>query len=421
MQLSLTPGQIIEKTVREEWGRILASLVKMLGDFQLAEDCLQDAVVSAMHHWGRNGLPNSPAAWLITTARRKAIDRLRRDKNAASKQDEISYLLDLENQTMGETETDVFPDKRLEMIFTCCHPALEEKTRVALTLRTLGGLTTEEIAGAFLDRPEAMAQRLVRAKKKISLAGIPYAIPDGDVLPERISSVLRVIYLIFNEGYSATAGDTLMRSDLSEEAIRLARIVYQLLPEETEVSGLLALMLLHDSRRFARVGEHGQMVALEEQDRSLWDSGKMREGSALLRASLPKRRLGPYQLQAAISAVHAESPHWSQTDWPQIEALYDLLYSIQPSAVVRVNQAIAVSHARCVEVGLKMLNAAGHDGRLERYQPFHAAKADLLARSGNLSEAAGCLRTAIDLTENDLECAFLQAKLEKLGGNGPHQ
>lgn len=406
----LTLERAINQTVREEWGRILASLVKTLGDLQLAEDCLQDAVVSAMSHWQKNGLPNSPAAWLITAARRKAIDRLRKDRNFASKQREISYLLDLENQLIDESEPDVIPDKRLEMIFTCCHPALEQKTRVALTLRTLGGLTTDEIASAFLDKPEAMAQRLVRAKKKISLAGIPYEIPDNADLPERISSVLNVIYLVFNEGYSASSGDSLIRADLSEEAIRLARIVRQLLPDETEIGGLLALMLLHDSRRFARTSEDGEMISLEDQNRNRWDKAKIAEGASILEEILPRGRIGPYQIQAAISAVHAQSPSWPETDWQQIAAFYRLLYAIQPSNVVQINWAIAVSWADSIEAAMHMLQDANGDGRLDSYQPYFAARADLLARSENFAEAEFDLQRAIDLSENAMEKVFLEKK-----------
>lgn len=404
----------IEETVRKEWGRILASLVKTLGDFQLAEDCLQDAIVSAMGHWVRNGLPRSPAAWLITTARRKAIDRLRRDKTAADKQDEISHLLDLEHQASGESDPEIIPDKRLEMIFTCCHPALEEKTRVALTLRTLGGLTTEEIALAFLDQPSAMAQRLVRAKKKIALAGIPYEVPAETALRERLSSVLRVIYLIFNEGYSASSGDRPTRADLSEEALRLVRIIGNLLPNETEVAGLLALMLLHDSRRLARIDEHGEMIALEDQDRTLWDQEKIAEGAALLKLVLPKHPLGPYRLQAAISAVHAESASWQTTDWDQILALYTLLHSLQPSPVVRINQTIALSYAHSPEVALTMLDEANEDGKLDRYQPYFAARADLLARAGRRKDAKACFERAIHLSDNGSERAFLTSKAARL-------
>lgn len=406
----LTLERVIEKTVREEWGRILACLVKSLGDVQLAEDVLQDAIMVAMDRWKTAGLPNSPAAWLITTARRKAIDRLRRDQKLASRKDEISYLLDLEHRMIDESASDDIPDKRLEMIFTCCHPALEEKSRVALTLRTLGGLTTEEIAHSFLDKPETMAQRLVRAKRKISLAGIPYEIPDRTLLPQRISSVLSVIYLIFNEGYFASSGASLVRADLCEEAVRLARVVYGLLPDETEVGGLLALLLLHDSRRSARMGKQGNMISLQEQNRSRWDSSKIAEGEAILKQILPKQRIGTYQLQAAISAVHAQSASWDDTDWPQIYALYQLLYQIQPSPVIRINQAVAVSYMRSIEEALEMLTAAADGGDLDRYQPYFAARADLLARAGRCDEARACFETAIELTGNEAEKAFLTKK-----------
>ena len=410
----LTLQETIDKTVREEWGRILASLVKTLDDFQLAEDCLQDAIVSAFNHWKRNGRPKSPAAWLITTARRKAIDKLRRDKNFAAKQADIANLTELDNQPEECDDVTAIPDKRLEMIFTCCHPAIEEKSRVALTLRTLGGLKTEEIASAFLDKSETMAQRLVRAKNKIKLAGIPYEIPSGEAMPERLSSVLRVIYFIFNEGYSASSGDQLIRAELTEEAIRLARIVSTLLPDETEVSGLLALMLLHDSRRYARTADDGEMIALEHQNRDRWDRAKIAEGSEILKRILPKQRIGSFQLQAAISAVHAQSPSWASTDWLQIEALYQLLYTIQPSPVVRLNQAIAVSYSRSVEAGLKMLNEEVFTEQMNTYQPYMAAKADLHLRSGNVGEAELCLMRAIELTKNEQEKAFLTRKIANL-------
>ncbi len=409
-----TLQQAIDTTVREEWGRILAALVKTLGDFQLAEDCLQDAIVSAMQHWQKNGLPDSPAAWLITAARRKAIDRLRRDQNFARKQVEISYLLDLDLQGDAGSEVDMIPDKRLEMIFTCCHPALAEKTRMALTLRTLGGLTTEEIAASFLDKPEAMAQRLVRARKKIALAGIPYQVPDAAVLPERLSSVLGVIYLIFNAGYSGVPGDKLIRTDLTEDALRLARIVRHLMPEEPETGGLLALLLLHDSRRFARTDANGDMVPLELQNRSRWDRAKIAEGAALLEATLPQQRVGPYQVQAAISAIHAQSPSWGATDWPQIEAFYQLLFAMQPSPVVSINRAIAISYASSAKAALAMLDAAASDGTLDQYQPYFAARADVLTRAGDRGGAKSCFETAIRLSQNVREKRFLERKMRLL-------
>jgi RNA polymerase sigma-70 factor (ECF subfamily) len=404
----------IDKTVREEWGRILASLVKTLGDFQLAEDSLQDALEAALNHWSKNGLPKSPSAWLIKTARRKAIDRLRRVQNFASKQPEISYLIDLDNQMQCEDEIEIIADKRLEMIFTCCHPALAEKTRIAFTLRTLGGLNTDEIAKAFLDKPEAMAQRLVRAKKKIKLAGIPYEVPDTEALPERLSTVLSVIYLIFNEGYLATSGEGAIRIDLSNEAIRLARIIAGLLPNEPEVRGLLALMLLHDARRHARLGSDGEMVALEHQNRSKWNKSRIEEGTAILKRTMAKGKIGQYQIQAAISALHVESGSWRETDWPQIAALYQLLYSIQPSSVVRINHAMAVSYATDIETAIAMLDAVKTQSDVEAYQPYYLARADLMERSGQVAKATRLLEKAIKLSDNKVQALFLKTKLEKI-------
>jgi RNA polymerase sigma-70 factor (ECF subfamily) len=415
MQPPQAAGRIVERTVREEWGRILATLIKHLGDIQFAEDCLQDAVLAAMRDWPRSGLPDAPAAWLITAARRRAIDRIRRDRRFADRRGDIAYLAQLDAVTEPDADPSGIPDKRLELIFTCCHPALDGKTRVALTLRTLGGLSTEQIAAAFLDKPATMAQRLARAKKKIALAGIPYEIPRAEVLPERIASVLSVIYLIFNEGYSASTGDGPLRADLCAEAIRLARIVHRLLPDTPEAAGLLALVLLHDSRRFARLDADGAMVALQDQNRRRWDRAKIAEGTALLRAALPRQRLGPYQLQAAISALHAESPAWDTTDWTQICALYDLLYAMQPTPVVRINQAMALSHARGPAAALRMLEeAAAASDRMAEYQPFHAARADLLARSGATDAARDSYRRAMDLTDNAAERAFLADRLARL-------
>lgn len=407
---SLTPKKTIEKTVREEWGRILASLVGGLKDFQLAEDCLQDAVVSAMEHWAKNGLPRSPAGWLITVARRKALDKLRRDQNFATKQAEIAYLLELENRPLDETLIDNIPDKRLEMIFTCCHPELEKKDQVALTLRTLGGLSTEEIAGAFLDTPDAMQKRITRAKKKISQGSIPYEIPAQSELMDRITSVLSVIYLVFNEGYSATKGDSLHRNDLTQEAIRLARILASLLPEHAETAGLLALMLLHDSRRQARTNKEGNLIPLEAQNRKRWNQDKIVEGVAILEGVLPRNELGPYQLQAAISGTHAQSASWEQTDWDEISKLYELLYIHQPSPVVRINQAVAASYAHSPEVALEMLKELRVSPKVKDYQPYHAALGDVLERVGDLDQASKCYQRAAELSDNAKEKAFLNNK-----------
>jgi RNA polymerase sigma-70 factor (ECF subfamily) len=404
----LSIKQTIDRTVREEWGRILASLVASLNDFQLAEDCLQDAVVSAMGHWTKNGLPRSPAAWLITVARRKALDKLRRAQNFAAKQHDITYLLELENQTSEADMVDMIPDKRLEMVFTCCHPALDAKSQVALTLRILGGLSTEEIASAFLDKPDAMQQRITRTKKKIARAGIPYAVPNKEELPERIATLLSVLYLIFNEGYSATSGNNIVRADITSEAIRLTRIVGLLLPDNTEIAGLLTLMLLHDSRRLARVGPKGEMIPLSDQNRDRWDQEKILEGVRILERVLPKKTIGPYQIQAAISAVHAQSPDWQRTDWHEISALYEMLYAIHPSPVVRINQAVAISHSKSVDNALEMMAEIAVDKKIDRYQPYHAAMADLLMRAGKTAAARASFMKAIDLTENIQEKLFLK-------------
>ncbi len=417
---SLTPDQIIEKTIREEWGRILAALVGGLNDLQLAEDCLQDAVVSAMHHWRKNGLPRSPAGWLITVARRKALDKLRRDQSFAKKQPEIAYLLDLENRPLDDTMLDAFPDKRLEMIFTCCHPALGQKSQVALTLRTLGGLTTEEIASAYLDTADGMQKRISRAKKKIAGAAIPYEIPDRQDLPDRIRSVLNVVYLIFNEGYTATKGDNLHRKDLSDEAIRLARILVSLMPEHAETAGLLALMLLHDARRATRTGPEGDLIPLEAQNRRRWNQSRIAEGVGILKKTLPKKQIGPYQLQAAISGVHAQSASWQQTDWHEISTLYELLYAHQPTPVVRINQAVAVSYAASPQFALEMLDQLADDPKVQDYQPYHAALGDLLERAGDADRALASYQRAMALTENARERNFLVEKSARVGLTRTH-
>ncbi len=410
-----TLDQTIDRIVREEWGRILASITKTLGDIQLAEDSLQDAVEAALKDWHLNGLPYSPAAWLITAARRKAIDRLRRTARFASKQPELAYLIAQDHQTIDDLpDKDAIADKRLEMIFTCCHPSLAQKTQVALTLRTIGGLTTEEIAQAFLDQPAAMAQRLVRAKNKIKLANIPYIVPGKDAMPERLRGVLATIYLIFNEGYAASSGANLTRVDLSDEAIRLARIMVHLMPDETEAAGLLALMLLHDSRRKARVDQAGAMIALEHQNRSLWDKSKIAEGTNLLKTALRRQQVGPYQVQASISALHVEAPDWNATDWPQIAALYNLLYEMQPSPVVAINHAMAISYAGTVADALIMLDEIAGEHDISTYKAYHVARADLLHRSGQLEDAQKSLKQAIVLTDNAIERAFMSEKLHAM-------
>lgn len=409
-----SPAQSVERIIREEWGRILSSLIRNLGDLQLAEDCLQDAAEAALRTWPETGLPRSPAAWLIATARRKAIDRLRRAGRFDEKASELAYLMALDRSEVDLEDPAAIEDKQLELVFTCCHPALEEKTRIALTLRTIGGLTTEEIAKAFLDKPSAMGQRLSRAKKKIRLAGIPYQVPSAEDLPERLRGVLATIYLIFNEGYAASSGAALTRVDLINEAIRLARIMARLMPDEAEIEGLLALMILHDARRAARTDRGGNMVALEDQNRALWDKAKIEEGTRRLKAVLRKGRVGPYQVQASISALHVEAKSWAETDWPQIAALYDLLYRIQPSPVVRINQALALSHMGEGPRALAMITEIGEAHDMSGYKAFYLASADILQRTGDVAQACELIEKALPLAENSTERAFLERKLKAL-------
>lgn len=406
--------QSINRLVREEWGRILASLVNTVGSLQLAEDALQDAVEIALLHWKENGIPKEPAAWLLTTAKRRAIDQLRRKARFDKLQPALSYSLDLEgsdNSAIDDEDDTVIPDKRLELIFTCCHPALDQKTRVALTLRALGGLTTDEIANAFLDKKSTMAQRLARAKHKIASTGIAYEVPPPEKLQERVNGVLSVVYFIFNEGYSASSGEQVIRTHLSDEAIRLGRVLQFLMPEHCEVAGLLSLMLLHESRRLSREDDNGDMVMLEHQNRMQWDSFKIEEGTALLKETLPRGQVGPYQLQAAISALHSESKHWEDTDWAQIAALYDLLYTMQPSPVVRVNQAVALSYARSPEAALELLDSLADQSIILEYQPYRIARAHILLRAGFKDEAAAQLRSAIEASDNAREKRFLEHRL----------
>ena len=410
------PSATIENTVRQDWGRILASLTRHTGDIELAEDSMQDALEAALIHWNKNGTPANPSAWLIKTAQRKAIDRIRRMARFKNKSQTIGLLIEEENKTYDPGCIDDFPDKRMELIFSCCHPALNEKSRIALTLRTIGGLTTEEIAAAFLDKPKALAQRLVRAKRKIKTANIPYAVPDKVDLPDRIKTVLAVIYLIFNEGYSASSGDNLIRAALVDEALRLGQIVHALLPDHAETAGLLALMLLHDARRPARSDDTQAYIPLEDHDRSLWETEKIIAADKILKSALLKKQIGPYQLQAAISAVHANSASWQATDWPQISALYGLLYQIQPSPVIRVHQALAQSYAYSPEQGLRLLEDLKSDTKLAAYPPFLLAMADLLKRSGDRAGAARYLERAIELSDNTIEKNFLLGKRRKLSG-----
>jgi RNA polymerase sigma-70 factor, ECF subfamily len=402
----------VERAFREESGRVLATLIRHLGgDFGLAEDALQDALATAITAWPRDGVPANPGAWITVTARRKAIDRIRRERVLADRVQALQTLMDLEQQAEPEPEDDsAVADDRLRLIFTCCHPALAIEARVALTLRTLGGLSTPEIARAFLVPEATMAQRLVRAKRKIAAAHIPYRVPTDDVLPDRLAGVLAVVYLVFNEGYAARDGARLVRADLCDEAIRLGRLLARLMPDDAETAGLLALMLLHDSRRAARVDADGRYVALPDQDRSRWDAMRVEEGTRTLDRALRLRRPGPYQLQAAIAALHATAPSGDETDWAQIARLYGELARHAPSPVVAVNRAVAVGMACGPRAGLALLDDLAANRRLAQYQPFHAARADLLRRAGDVDRAEAAYAEAIELSSNAVERAELERR-----------
>jgi RNA polymerase sigma-70 factor (ECF subfamily) len=408
----------VEAIFRRESGRIIATLIRIAGSFDVAEEAMQDAFTSALTAWQEKGIPDNPGAWITAVAHRRLIDHGRKERTRREKQEPLLYETPTAQQPEAEmlfqTAGNEYPDDRLRLIFTCCHPALNPEAQVALTLRTLGGLNTPEIARAFLLPEPTLAQRLVRAKRKIQDANIPYEIPPREQIQERLASVQSVIYLIFNEGYAATSGDSLIRRELCGEAVRLARMLAELLPMEPENLGLLALMLLHDSRRDARVSRDGKIVVLEEQDRALWEQEKIREGCDLVGRALRMRSIGTYQLQAAIAAVHCESLSAAETDWQEISALYRELFRISPSPVVALNHAVAVAMSEGLDRGLAQIDALREFGELERYHLFHAARADLLRRLGRDSEAAHAYQEALRLATNAVEQEYLRGRLNAL-------
>ena len=408
------PRARIERLYRAESRRVLATLIRVLGDFDLAEEALQDAFTAALAQWPRDGLPASPRAWLVSTGRFKAIDRLRRRARFDAALGELAARLDDQAPDPAGQDDQLLEDDRLRLIFTCCHPALSPDAQVAMTLREVCGLTTEEVAHGFLTGPPTVAQRIVRAKAKIRAAGIPYAVPPPAELADRLEIVLQVVYLVFTQGYGPASGDAVVRPDLADEAIRLGRLVAELLPEP-EALGLLALLLLQDSRRAARATAEGELVLLADQDRSRWDRARIAEGAALLRRASSSRPVGPFTLQAAIAAAHAEAPTAEATDWDRIVGLYDLLARADPSPVVELNRAVAVAMRDGPAAGLALIDALLAAGQLGGYHLAHAARADLLRRLGRPDDARAAYRRALDLTRQGPERRFLERRLRELG------
>ncbi|MCP1626193.1 RNA polymerase sigma factor [Pseudomonas nitroreducens] len=404
---------VVDEVYRRESRRVLATLIRLLGDFDLAEEALHEAFVAAVDQWRRDGVPANPRAWLVSAGRFKAIDGLRRRSRFDASLTQIAEQLEIDAQSVEELADESVEDDRLRLIFTCCHPALPADSQVPLTLREVCDLKTEEIARAYLATPSTIAQRIVRAKAKIRDAQLPYQVPETAELPERLASVLRVIYLVFNEGYSASAGDSLTRTDLSAEAIRLGRQLLELLPE-SEVMGLLALMLLHESRREARTAEDGELVLLENQDRARWDRALIGEGQQLIAAALATRRVGPYTLQAAISAVHAAAADMASTDWTEIVGLYDLLLALQPSPVIELNRAVALSMRDGPEAGLVQVDAILARGDLQDYHLAHAARADFCRRLERRDQARGSYERALELAKLEPERRFLEQRIREL-------